>query len=441
MIAIIGLLLIMLTGYFCIEVFAPRFYKLEKVALGYVTGLGVLTLIFFYLNFFGLKFTFNSFFTITSGIAALFWLLSLFRRKEQSLQWLPEVKLKKLDSLLFISFGVILVSLFIMGLYWPVRDWDALTLYDFRGKVMFETGFISNTFIHIYYLAYPMLTSVAHAFLYVLGGNPPIIYPLYYLSFVVAFFILLKRVAISDRLALLFTFSLASSVIMYNHALMSYTNLPYLIYLSLGYFYLVLAIHKPRADMFLVSCLMIVLSIWTRSDEPFWVLPVLMAGIYFVIKRRFHLALLYALPIGLMKVAWLLTKSDIIDRYNLQSAMTTQQLPHLSLGFLLTRIGEVTWYFYQYIIEPYQLLFLLLLICLPLVYKLRSYLILLFLSLIVMNLGVIYAGIFYVSLVYIKWEDIGGSASRMSIFFIPMILFFIPLVIHQLLEKGNKNEE
>ena len=205
MLVIFGLLLTVLFGFLVSYALSSRLHPIERLGLAYLLGIGLLTFLMFLSFLIGLKFTLiNTLFVLTVATIILLLLTRNIRSKFR-------LEMKELFSLLKFSFiekifVFILIILFIYSLinslYWPVADWDALAIYDFRAKVFAMTGGMAEGIDRGYFFGYPLLVSLANAWVYLLGGdNPKLIYSLFYISFIFVFYGVIRRLC-SRRLAL-----------------------------------------------------------------------------------------------------------------------------------------------------------------------------------------------------------------------------------------------
>jgi len=143
--------------------------------------------------------------------------------------------------------SVSFVLSFTLTIYYPVYVWDALALYDFRAKIIAQTGFFVQVAGNFTYFAqYPLLTSLTHTIIYLFGGNnPQFTYSIYYVSFAVIFFSLINKE--SGRLiALIASLFLVTSPEIFQHSIIAYTNLPYTILYVVGVLYLYKAVTKNK---------------------------------------------------------------------------------------------------------------------------------------------------------------------------------------------------
>ena len=103
----------------------------------------------------------------------------------------------QLICVLLIAYVVMVIS--IKGIFWPVFDWDAITTFDFYGRVIVEEGQLVSTVVVDKTIgsgvAYPPLTHLMIAFSYLSGfSEPKFMFTLTYLSLVITFYAFLRRI-------------------------------------------------------------------------------------------------------------------------------------------------------------------------------------------------------------------------------------------------------
>src|SRR5205085_9805358 len=113
---------------------------------------------------------------------------------------------------------VLWLSALAISLYWPIWVWDALAMFDYRGRVIAITGSLDFLRHEAYWGTFPLLTSLAHALVYRLGGTTPqLIYPLYYLALLLVFHDNVRTIS-GPRSGAVFTVLLATTPIVWVHA-------------------------------------------------------------------------------------------------------------------------------------------------------------------------------------------------------------------------------
>jgi hypothetical protein len=349
---------------------------------------------------------------------------------------LKNVKFKKktINPKTAIFWGFILVIFaytLLVNSFWPVSDWDALALYDFRAKVfLIDTNLIHAALSNGYFIQYPLLTSLAHLFVYQTGlNNPKFIYSLFYLSFVTIFYSSLKR-RVSENKALLFTLILSLAPEIFSNATMAYTNLPYTVYLCSGVFYLFNWIKDKENSSLLLSSILVGLSSWVRVQELFWLAPLLTVFVI-TFKNKKWKEFIYCLTIILLfYLPW-----RIFINYISGAVTPVLGVIGLSHTSLLREINPERFilvfnYLYKYVFSTWGLTFILFILISfrPLIIrKEKNDNTFLYITLIFFVL--LYAGTLLFSISYPGWQDIPDSARRMSMFLLPMIIFSASLSV------------
>lgn len=437
---------------------------LERWALGYLLGIGLFTYGLFLANWIGIPVqripAVGILLLMLSASYLLAWwrnkkaMTSFFQTMWQSRNAWRGFKIKKQQRvhffLLFALFFV-LTAVFVIASYWPVSNWDSIVLYDFRARLYAESGFM-NYSIAIAYLGYPLLISLAHAWLYLFGlYYPGAIHSLFYCSFVALFYIF-SRKKVAYFWALLWTIGLALSSPLIDNAFLTYTNLAYSVYLIVAIFYFLQWLETKRSASAIFGILALGLSTWTRSIEPFWLIPL---GVFTVVslKRKKFLLLIALLSLFfLLRQPWQFYKHQVITKtlserhmsYTLADDQAALEAKPLWQRVTLQKVIDSGKYYYQYIIAPdveYFILWILSLAIIVYPNKKRKILLkndayewLIFLF-IISFLGSVFAGIYYFSINYSDWQNIGGSATRMSLFIFPLILYFSTLTTNKIYRK------
>lgn len=424
-----------LFGVIWIKSIFPRIHELEKISLGFLLSTGVFSLLLFLANIGG--YILNL--TTGSVILVILLLLSCFSlafsrglRKNFFMWTFFAGKLKKV----ILICGLVIIALFISSLiyniYWPVNGWDALTLYDFRGRFFAETGNIREVFsIHRYYLGYPLYTSLMHSWIYILGlSNPSFFYSLLYIAFILTFYFNLARLT-NSRYAIVFSTLLAFYFELFQNSLIAYTNLPYTVFIVLGFLYLLTWCETEEKKYLFLSALLVGISGWIRSSDPFWVVPLVITFYYLVKSGNFVLWLGYVLIVVLFRLPWSIFVNVVSKGY---IVTTSNQFGNfLNYGFdgLISRFIKVVNYFFINVFKPNWAILMVFLAGLLIVFRSKNKLLKYLGSMIFLSLGIIFSGIYFYSLVYEKWQLVGNSVARMSMFLPPLIIFFAAVLLYQ----------
>ncbi|MFA6012472.1 MAG: hypothetical protein WC799_20950 [Desulfobacteraceae bacterium] len=225
----------------------------------------------------------------------------------------------------------IVVTNLITALWYPVTDWDAVTLFDFRALVIQNTGWIKDTLSRASILEYPLFTSLSHWLMYSVGFKTPMpLYPLLFGSFLLACYQLLRR-NMDRTKALLAILFLASAPKLFDQSLVAYSNMPYSIYLILGAAYLFYWVREHNKMDMIVGILLSILSLWVRSF-PFFVVNILAVLIVNSNTRKFGIgialfifacviAYLWPINLPLLLIVLDFIKWGIVEYYSLYSIL------------------------------------------------------------------------------------------------------------------------
>lgn len=399
----------------------------EKLSTGFILSSGIYISLCFPLGLINNGYTPISFLLLSLAILCITFLLNyLFLKKQDSEQIIVLRNSKIVKTIAIISISI-LFSSFITNIYWPVRDWDAITLYDFRAKLFAEEGKIPDILYDMepnYYLAYPFFTSLVHTNIYVLSNVSPVIYyTLITAAFCLSFYHILKRKS-NPITAAIGTLFLISTYDIYAHSLISYTNLPYIIYVFLGLIYSYDAKNNNR--IYVLSSILVATSCWIRSDDPFWVISILLAFYFSYIYKKPIILMIYILIILSWRLTWSFYKDSVLTQF---AASVFTEAPNYkeSINIFISNwwgrlfqvssflIDKVLWYYNNY------LAFLVLSTILAIKAKLDNT----YLSKLVIFsfLVILFGGTYFLSFMYSKWDQVGGSAQRMMMILIPFIIF------------------
>jgi hypothetical protein len=313
--------------------------------------------------------------------------------------------------------------------------WDSVVLYDFRGHVFADTGFMKEAFIHSYYYSYPLLTSLAHTLVYLSGGQyPQFIYSAFYLSLGIGFYGLLIEF-ISRKSSLFFTLILLLVEPIFYHSLFSYTNMTYTVYLGLGAILIYLwdkssvRSKKNNFGYLVLSGLLIGLSTWVRSTEPFWMAAILTVLIISIFRKRFWSPVIYFLTIFPVIKTWKLFQSFVAGS-QISSAMQADNYAKIWPSVTdFANWAKILEYFYKHVVVSWGPLFILFIFAIILAFsqkKIKDYFLIFFITL--MFTALLIAGIFIFSVYTDYWYRIGDATQRLSMLFYPLLVYSIALV-------------
>lgn len=450
-------LFIILLGFLVLILFFPKMRLVKRFVLSYPIGLGIIT------------------FPVTlqvenSGISkeklllllvlldsVLLFLTIFVNRKRLKAEisfpifiknsFLMIIKDKYFYVLFLISGFIVLLTLF-----WPVWDWDALSLYDMRGKffaegrnyqeLINESHFFSNARPEKYYISYPLLTSVAHTFSYLDGfSSPKWIYLFFSVGLVFSFYIICRDFGIDKKISLLLIILLFINPIILRIWTIAYTNSPYMFYLFWAVIALFYWVRDRSSPYLLLGSLMLAFSIQTRFADNLFI-PVLLSlfttEILFNKKKQRFLLILIPLVFSVFSYIFWIRIVGSLDLGGYSYPFSLRFIANLLRGFEITRVYEVIKYFVS-ATSIFHATFLVFFVALfvmlkkvirfrPLEFRALFYLSLTLLSILAFEL----TGIYIMSFTYYKWNRIPGSVRRAVLPVFPIIFLYVGIIYKKL---------
>lgn len=353
--------------------------------------------------------------------------------------------------------GVILfviISSFFINFTKRSLEWDAVALYDARAKFMLEGVKYSdmNLFskfdeIDYYYLLYPPYTSIAHYFWYTAHIPLPVsvFYSLYLLIFAVLLYEIAKKI-LGARMGLILVVLTVANINIYTLSLIEYTNLPFTVAITLGFFLIVNYLREKKLWSILLGIVLISTTQWIRFSEPVWMIFLASLGLIAlrdIIKNKFifNKILQWGVVVGLFTITCLveyISWSYFMKISNNPSPVSLNPsiFKDLIMGFLNGKLFIVTYNFVNWLAV----------FCM--IYLTTLYLGMRLWKHVGGNLALLYTYIvfaiclpFYFLLIYVSsffgdwWESLGHSIIRSSSFIIPIGIF---LLLYLYKETFNK---
>jgi hypothetical protein len=451
MLLIFGMLLVLIFGFLLSVILVEEMHPMERLGISYLLGFGIFTLLMFCYSTLGIKITLIS--TLTAlgiCITATLAFFKVFKRKI-SINLSGFIKslfyLSRLEKIIVSVIAGLVVASFTISIYFPVYIWDALALYDFRAKIIAQIGFytqIANNYV--WFGGYPLFTSLSHTLVYIFGGNnPQFLYSSMYVSYIFVFYGALRQI-VNRKVSLISTLLLATTPVFFDHSTFAYTNLPYSIFLSMGsiYIYVWLVKNKPFGYLILAA-VMTGLSTWTRSTEPFWIINLIVLAILLLYKIK-----KYLLPLVVYLSTFLLIREpwNIVNNYILtdRKALIASNIEPVTSSYISiisripewNRIVEIGVYIYKYIVVSWYPFLFLFLLCLLLsvknfFHRYGSF----FVLIIILYFCLLVFGTYLFTFSNVSWNEIPDSARRMSMFFMPLMIFYAGMVFDTFSSSTN----
>ncbi|MBL7158811.1 MAG: hypothetical protein ISS91_04820 [Candidatus Omnitrophica bacterium] len=274
----------------------------EKLGLIFIFSTGLASLALFIAGMFGMEFTEISVLLCTGFVLVLVVnFVSIhssgdvrFKRGQVSMWGVVSGRNLSpfepaLPAVLLLLITLLVAYAFFRALDKPIEAYDAVSIYGLKSKMLYLAGGVRNNFFNIIatrfqgaHPDYPLLVPMSEVCVYSLLGRfddiaVKIIFPLFYLSFLVVFYASVKRITEKALPALLFTFCLASVKQFADYATIGVADLTLGIYFGIGVIYLYLWLREGRALFLFTSSLAAILCVWTKNEG------VLLAGIIIAI--------------------------------------------------------------------------------------------------------------------------------------------------------------
>lgn len=403
--------------------------KIERISLSFILGSGLTTLLWFYVNHLGFALDLPTF--ICTGIGlTLFGYFLKFKYKYQYADLISQKLLGK-EYYIAIYIFLLLIIAFIIGLYNPLTAWDSLALYDFRGHAIALNHSLKDIVDFPYYLSYPLMTSLVHAIVYMLGGlSAQGIHAIFFASFIGIIFGRMTKWT-NRYYALITCLAVATQYEIYTHATFAYTNLPYLVYLVSGLLYAV-------SPSFILSGILIGLSTWTRSSEVFWLIGIVILLWQGFRSKRVFSAVFSIVIILSIKYSWTSFVGNILLSLGQTEAPRISRFNAEAFSMIVANSISIAKYVYWNILLPYVGIWLLTIPLLIIGVVKRNFKIYMFLVSIILTASMTVGGVMIFSTYFRTWNQIGDSARRMILFVGPLTIVASMYSIFLINQKGKK---
>ena len=404
---------------------------LEKIGNGILHGSFIMTVIML------LDYQIFNSFSITRVITIIF-SISMFATIVYYKQLLEliihfrRMRLREMRSdFLLISILVFVLVTLVINYVVPISDWDAIALYDFRAQVI-KTGSWDIGVILGYFFHYPPFTSLLHASAYLLNfERAKVFYSILFVGFLLSFYSLLNR-RVSSKRSLFGVFLLILSPLLSGHVLIAYTNLSYAIYFCLGIIYTWEWIDKKNNTDLTNAFIYLSASLWIRQAEPFWIVPLvfILLGLFFSKNKSSHTTIVSGLLlfVGMYKY-WPVYVASLNLPSPTNTSLNDGAIPEkivVSLGTIVANTISVINHLIKYFFIPLITSIIPVVIVLLLDKKLREekYIMLQAATITIFFIFVA-GGTLIFSFTYATWDQIGGSLTRMVMFFEPLLIYLL----------------
>lgn len=404
----------------------PKIQKIERISLAFLLGAGTTTYLWFLITRLGLPIDFSSFILSSFLVAGFGYTLTRFFHLTLSPS--SHKPLSKTEQYLGYAVIFLLISAFVIGSYNPLTAWDAIALYDFRGHAIALSHSLADFTHDSYYISYPLMTSLVHSLFYMLGSDSAQgIHAIIFASFIG---IIYGRLSdwLNPKYALFACLLIVLQIEIFSHATFAYTNLPYTSYLVAGFLY---AVTVGRYSLIL-SALLLGLSTWVRSAEVFWIAGILLLLYQGFKSRRLIQSVLGTIMILLTRYGWNTYTAQVMSKLDLPSESLTTHLSISILPQIVHNLPAIISYVKEYLINPYLVIWLLVLPCIYLSLRYQKQRLFTLLAPLVISVSLVVVGVMIFSTYFATWNQIGDSAKRMILFIIPYVIIIAVYGLAQL---------
>lgn len=360
---LIGMILPLILGWSIVKIILAKknfLAFLEKFALSYMIGIGLLSLLMFILSLLHIAFTF---FNITLSLMISILLCLLFEVKKSGLPVHFSQKrgepLKFFDKTLISAIIFVFIYVFFRSIITPLEAFDSWAIYGFKAKVFYLAQTVPTSFFMDFtksytHFDYPLSLPLIESWIYICLGSwndqlVKIIFPFFFLSLIIIFYCNLKKFT-GRKIALLATLLLVTIPYFINFVKTGYADLPFAVYYLISVVYLIRGLREGDKYLLYISSISCGLAAWTKNEGL--VISLSNTAIFFgllLIQRKLNrrnllLFLQYIFIIFLIISPWFCFKSflhlsnDIINRNTLTIANIFDNLNRLPA--ILDCIGE-----------------------------------------------------------------------------------------------------
>jgi len=354
---IFSLSLPILLGYLICEVILYKkffFSFLQKLALGYGIGMGVLSVAMFSLSLLKIKFSVLSI-TFSLLIVAVPFLLAHLKSNRISKNRLDEKQQKRAPFFHKLLIGIIIaVFLFVLlqALIIPLAAWDSWAIYGFKAKAFYiektvTIDFLNDTTKSYSHPDYPLLVPLIETWIYIcLGGwndqLVKILFPLYFISLIIIFYNNLKYY-IDKKYSLLFTSFFITIPQFISLGSNGYADLPLIFYYFTSFVFLLKAYNNLDKRMLFISAMFAGFAAWTKNEGlVLSIFNVIILAAMIIIQRKINrrniiVLLEYSLVILLIIIPWICLKkslgiaNDVVNGGNFNLASILNNLKKLPI--------------------------------------------------------------------------------------------------------------
>jgi hypothetical protein len=448
---IISLLFPLIIGLVFTSVILPRKEQscaVERLAISFLLGSGVLTIEMLLIGAFGMRINVMNIVLLTSFVI----LLPLIRVVATKSTVLGIEKLGSIKLNIFDIFFLTMITLRILyvifeDLVKPVVSVDAFANWSLRAKVFFVDGGLAlskNSAIFagggqtFYPIHIPLLETWVFNVLGIWDDRlVKAIFPLFFISLLIIFYYAIKRIT-GFSFAIFSTYLLSTLPMLVHHATIEYSDLIVAIYLASSVLFLLRSFDENDDGFFYLSALLGGIATWTKSEGmPFLMVNFVVIYIFSLIANKdskflinkvlgyFALAMIFKLPWSLVNIVNKIPKN------------VWQKIEYNKLFANADRLPVIFDQFYKKFLfyGNWNIAWFVLLIVLVFSFnKLKDLKKLLPLTVIVLYLAA-FLFLYYLTPSY-AWLLDGTTLNRNTLIIMPILIYFISINLYDILNEN-----
>ncbi|MFH1038182.1 MAG: glycosyltransferase family 39 protein [PVC group bacterium] len=292
-----------------------RIGLLERAALAYALGAGVVTFAGFLLGAAGVTLNPSSLGAAYLGISLVLFIVNR-KRLGMAETGHPRSRRHPVALVLFIILALVIVFSGIINMYWPAHYPDSIGSWLAKGKAIAATGSLSAVRFGSH-PQYPLHVPLSTALMFLHSeAMAKIPFTLNYICLIIIFFTYLRR-TLSAVSALLFTLLMATLPYLFEQSYRACADLTCALYYVSGTLYLCLFFREGKKSWLILSGLLCGLSVWTKSEG--WFLTgadVIVLFVYLLRKKRVGLLIYFILPTLILGGSWSVYSSVMLGYSN-----------------------------------------------------------------------------------------------------------------------------
>lgn len=441
-------------GFVFLSVFTSKkeaLPDLEKLALSFLIGTGILSLEMFLLGALRIKLITPNI-LIGSIIILAAPLYLCIKNKTLVLDiksWIKIDRLKWYD-LTFLSLILIRIAFVLFeNLIKPVISVDAFANWSLRAKVFFfDSGLLldpkSNYFLGSGAVFYPINIPLMETWIFNVLGYwndelVKIIFGLFFVSLIIIFYCSVKRFT-SRSISLFATYLLTSLPLLVHHATIEYADFPLCVYFTASALFLLNYFESKDNQHLYISALLAGIGTWTKSEGmPLLLVNLIVLCIFYVGSRKeiissvksisvyLMVALIFKIPWSILNLAYHVQK-NVYQRIEYEKIFANMyRIPviinHYYNKMLFYGNWNITWFVFVVV----------LILSFNRLKKLRTFYSLLFILLFLCAFSLMY----YITENYV-WLLDGTTLNRNTLIIMPLVVYFISTNLQDLLVRPQK---